>query len=160
MGIELKVIDGENYEAVLSLKVTKEQEKFILSKEEQEKRMDPVVSQLLYAAFCPGNHPLAIYKDDVMVGFMIYNFQKGKKCGWLNMMMIDENHQNQGIGKLAIQKFITLFYANHEPAPLVTNTEIDNVAAIKLYEHFGFKKSDHMAKYGMEVDNVLMVLEI
>jgi len=157
MSIDLKEVTYDNYEEVMQLKIPKEQVKFILTDEEIENQFNPITSQMLYGIYCPGSHPLAIYKDDVIVGFMIYNFQSGEKCGWLSSLIIDGKFQNLGIGKVAIQKFIEMFYEKHELVPLVTNTDKDNFLALKLYEGLGFRKCENMDDYDMDVDNVFLV---
>jgi len=54
--------------------------------------------------------------------------------------MIDEKHQNQGIGSVALEKFIQLFYAKHGELTLHTSAVVSNLSTIRLYEKFGFVK--------------------
>ena len=130
MNITFKPITTENYMACIDLKVTSEQEDFVASN----------VFSLAQAAYEPGLYPLGIYKDDVMVGFLLYDFDY-EMNGWtMSRFMIDEKHQNQRIGSVALEKFIRLFYAKHGLLTLHTSVVVTNVSTIRLYEKFGFVK--------------------
>lgn len=132
MEIRLLEINQANYQECIDLKVTKEQEKFVATN----------IFSLVQAAYEPELYPLGIYSKDKMVGFILYDFDQ-KLNGWsMSRFMIDEKYQNQGIGKLALQKFIELFINKYGGQVLYTSAEVDNPIAIRLYEEFGFKKEE------------------
>lgn len=56
--------------------------------------------------------------------------------------MIDVKYQNQGIGKLALKKFIEFFINKYGHIQLYTSAEVDNQIAIDLYERVGFQKRE------------------
>lgn len=80
MTIEMREINRSNYEECIALKVRKDQENFVASN----------IRSLVEAAYEPELHPLAIYDDHHMIGFVLYDFDEGIK-GWsMSRFMIGE----------------------------------------------------------------------
>lgn len=132
MNIEFKEIDRTNYNECIELKVSDEQKRFVASN----------MYSLVQAAYEPNLYPLGIYKDNKMVGFILYDFDD-ELNGWsMSRFMIGEKYQNQGIGKLVLQKFLELFVDKHGHLKLYTSAEVDNMVAINLYEKNGFEKRE------------------
>lgn len=130
MSIEFKVIDRTNYNQCIELKTSEEQKRFVA----------PNIFSLVQSAYEPNLYPLGIYKNNEMVGFILYDFDD-EINGWsMSRFMVDERFQNQGIGKEALKKFIEFFIEKYGHVQLHTSAEIDNTIAINLYESFGFKK--------------------
>jgi len=130
MNIEFKPITTENYIVCIDLKVAPEQDDFVA----------PNMYSLAQAAYEPELYPLGIYKDGVMVGFFLYDFDYDT-IGWsMSRFMIDYNYQNQGIGSVALGKFIQFFYKKHGQLTLHTSANVNNLSTIRLYEKFGFVK--------------------
>lgn len=130
MSIEFKVIDRTNYNQCIELKTSEEQKRFVA----------PNIFSLVQSAYEPNLYPLGIYKNNEMVGFILYDFDD-EINGWsMSRFMVDERFQNQGIGKEALKKFIEFFIEKYGHVQLYTSAEIDNTIAINLYESFGFKK--------------------
>lgn len=130
MSIEFKVIDRTNYNQCIELKTSEEQKRFVA----------PNIFSLVQSAYEPNLYPLGVYKNNEMVGFVLYDFDD-EVNGWsMSRFMIDERLQNQGIGKEALKKFIEFFIEKYGHVQLYTSAEIDNTIAINLYESFGFKK--------------------
>jgi len=132
MTIELRAITQANYMECLDLKVAKEQEDFVA----------PNMFSLAQAAYEPDTYVLAIYKADQMVGFILYRFNSQYLEWRMSRFMIDAAYQKQGIGKLALEKFVQLFYAKHGLLTLTTSASVDNLVAINLYESLGFKQGE------------------
>ena len=77
-----------------------------------------------------------------MVGFILYDFDD-ELNGWsMSRFMIDVNYQNQGIGKMALQKFIEFFKDKYGRIQLYTSAEVDNKIAIDLYSNLGFQEKE------------------
>ncbi|GAA0084695.1 GNAT family N-acetyltransferase [Clostridium sp. CTA-7] len=130
MNIEFRVIDRSNYNQCIELKISEEQKRFVASN----------IFSLVQSAYEPNLYPLGIYKNNEMVGFILYDFDD-EINGWsMSRFMIDEKFQNQGIGKVALQKFIEFFIEKYGHIKLYTSAEVDNTIAIDLYEKNGFKK--------------------
>ncbi|WPK13271.1 GNAT family N-acetyltransferase [Lysinibacillus louembei] len=96
--------------------------------------------------------PLAIYADEVMVGFLMYIYDTldhesfenevfyGKQSYFIWHMMIDKNYQGKGYGKLAFEKMLmdieTMPYGAAQYVTLFYHK--NNVVAKELYASFGF----------------------
>lgn len=130
MDIKFKQIDRTNYMACIKLNLKENQKKFVSTN----------IFSLVQAAYEPDLYPLAIYNDDTMVGFILYDFDEDLN-GWsMSRLMIDEKYQNHGIGNAVLKKFLEFFKAKYGALTLYTSAETDNTVAINLYEKFGFKK--------------------
>ncbi|MDK2562401.1 GNAT family N-acetyltransferase [Romboutsia sedimentorum] len=141
MNIEFRVIDKSNYNQCIKLKTSEEQKRFVATN----------IFSLVQSAYEPNFYPLGVYKNDKMVGFILYDFDD-EINGWsMSRFMIDEKFQNQGIGKVALNKFIKLFIEKYGHIKLYTSAEVDNTVAVNLYESMGFEKKE---VFEYEVDGV------
>ena len=130
MNIELRRIDRNNYNECIELKISEDQKRFVASN----------MYSLVQAAYEPNLYPLGIYKDNKMVGFILYDFDD-ELNGWsMSRFMIDKKYQNKGIGKVAVKKFLEFFVDKYGHQKLYTSAEVDNIIAINLYEKSGFEK--------------------
>ena len=133
MNIVLKKIDRTNYCDCINLKLNKEQEGFVA----------PNMFSLVQAAYEPNMYPLGIYKNNKMVGFILYDFDD-EINGWsMSRFMVDKNYQNQGIGSVALKKFLEFFKEKIGHNQLYTSAEINNLVATSLYEKMGFIKKEN-----------------
>ena len=71
MNIEFREIDRSNYNECIELKVSDEQKRFVASN----------MYSLVQAAYEPNLYPLGIYKDNDIVGFILYDFDD-ELNGW------------------------------------------------------------------------------
>ncbi len=141
MNIEFRVIDKSNYNQCIKLKISEEQKRFVATN----------IFSLVQSAYEPNLYPLGVYKNDKMVGFILYDFDD-EINGWsMSRFMIDEKFQNQGIGKAALNKFIKFFIEQYGHKKLYTSAEVDNTIAVNLYESMGFEKKE---VFEYEVDGV------
>ena len=132
MDISLRPIDRNNYNECISLHTGEGQERFVA----------PNICSLVQAAYEPDLYPLAIYRDETMVGFLLYDFD-WELGGWsMSRLMVDARYQKQGIGSLALERFLKLFFRKHGKVPLYTSAEVDNSAALALYEKAGFVRGE------------------
>ena len=130
MNINFREIDKTNYNTCIMLKVAEQQKDYVASNE----------FSLVQAAYEEDLYPLAIYDDDEIVGFLLYDYDQELE-GWsFSRFMIDINHQNKGYGTIALRKFLEFFHNKFPNEKIYTSVEIDNEIAIKLYEGFGFVK--------------------
>lgn len=132
MNINFREIDKSNYSTCISLKVGEHQTNYVASN----------AFSLVQAFYEEELYPLAIYNDDEMVGFLLYDYDE-ELGGWsFSRFMIDIKHQNRGIGSKALEKFLDFFHNKFPNQNLYTSVEIDNEIAIKLYEKYGFNKKN------------------
>lgn len=117
---------------------------------------------LVQAAYEPNLYPLGIYKDDIIVGFILYDFDDDIN-GWsMSRFMIDKKYQNQGIGKLVVRKFLDFFADKYGHKKLYTSAEVDNMIAINLYEKSGFEKREKFeyGASGVKYREMRMVIQL
>jgi diamine N-acetyltransferase len=81
----------------------------------------------------------AIYADETMVGFAMYEFCYEERLLYLCRFMIDARYQHNGYGRRALEllKEIAISDPNVDKIELSTNPK--NEYGIKVYERFGFK---------------------
>ena len=129
---------------------------------EQEVYVSSNLLSLVQTAYEDDFYSLGIYDNDVMVGFILYDFDLSIN-GWsMSRFMIDYNYQNKGIGERALKEFIKFFKNKYSNQNLYTSVEINNFVPLKLYEKFGFKK-DRYFEYesdGRTYKEVLMILTL
>lgn len=133
MNIYLKKIDKNNYKECINLKLTSEQERYISSN----------LLSLVQTAYEDDFYSLGVYNDDVMVGFILYDYDLSIG-GWsMSRFMIDYKYQNQGIGKEALKAFIKFFKNKYSNQNLYTSVEINNSIAFNLYKDLGFVEKEY-----------------
>ena len=174
--IQLKKVDWDNYEDVIKLHVTKEQEDFVADND----------ASLIHAflAMSEGEpvFAFAIYSDDTPVGFIqmgydddwsgeerkdwlesdVFKKWDGKKYYFIWRFMIDKEYQGRGYGKEALRKAIE--FLKTEPcgkAEYITlSYERTNEVARKLYFSFGFYEPTEFAPYYHDEDEISAILKL
>lgn len=90
--ISLRPIDAQNWYTCCHLELS----------EQQSSYMEPNAISLLQALYEPTLRPRAIYEDETMVGFLMYNTELEElDAWWIYRIMIDHAHQSKGIGRQA-----------------------------------------------------------
>ncbi|WP_042149948.1 GNAT family N-acetyltransferase [Paucisalibacillus sp. EB02] len=141
MQLEFKGIDKNNYEKCVELNVNKDQEDFVA----------PNWWSLLEEKYEDGEkHPLSIYDNGTMVGFIMYSFYPADDdypldSWWIERFMIDKEFQHKGYGKAALRKFLDYFRTLYGNIDLRITTVPENDVATKLYENLGFSKTGEIA---------------
>ncbi|MCS0670727.1 N-acetyltransferase [Cytobacillus firmus] len=127
--IEFKEIDRHNFFDVIDLRVAEEQKSFVA----------PNVFSLAQAKAFPECDCLAIYQDDVLVGFTMYCMDFDDKEYWIYRLMIDAKHQSKGYGKEAMEKLIERIKQDQDHRVIYLSFEPENSLAKQLYEKLGFE---------------------
>lgn len=128
MDMALAAIDRSNYQECIDLELFDHQRDFVA----------PNLFSLVQAAYEPDMHPLGIYLDGEMIGFILYDFDP-ELDGWsMSRFMIDRRRQGKGLGRQALKTFLEYFREKHGDVELHTSAETRNAPAIALYEAFGF----------------------
>ena len=132
MEINFREIDKSNYNTCVSLKVGEHQTNYVASN----------AFSLVQSFYEDELYPLGIYNCDEMIGFLLYDYDEELK-GWsFSRFMIDIKYQSKGFGSKTLEKFLDFFHNKFPNENLYTSAEVDNEAAIKLYEKYGFSKMD------------------
>ena len=116
--------------------------------------------QSLAEAFATRNEgnnalPLAVYNDDVLVGFVMIgkgtvgneeesNLIKENYSLW--RLMIDKQYQRQGLGKQTLDAAIALIrtFPFGEAKKVWLSYEPENIRARTIYQKYGFKENGEM----------------
>lgn len=130
--VELKAITKDNFEDVISLKVSEHQQAFVSS------TAHSLAQAYVYrdTAF-----PFAIYADDTLVGFIMLGFYEQKKQYTLWKFLIDNKYQNHGYGKEALKMGIEYLITTFGAKEIYVGVSSENDIAKQLYSSVGFKQT-------------------
>lgn len=134
LDVKLMKIVWDNFRDVIELKLEKEQEKHLPSN----------VYSIAESTLSPLFHPRAICVNDKVVGFTMYQFgevgESDEDDCTIWRFMIDRNHQNTGIGKIAMGMLLEEIEAHQRCKLVDIYYDPLNFAARKLYAIYGFKE--------------------
>lgn len=132
MSITLREITKENWVECIKLKLAPEQAGLVA----------PNVDSIAESKFEPHYVPRAIYREEKVVGFLMYCSEietEEKDLYWLFRFMVDVEYQNQGIGKAALELALNEISKNNCRKINILYSPKNFVAA-KLYASFGFQQ--------------------
>ncbi len=134
MNVELRPVTKSNFEAVISLEVSDEQQHYVASN----------LYSLAESKIFPECIPLAIYESNRLVGFLMYAFNLQDESYWVCRLMIDRYFQDHGYGKHAMQAVIKEIRKRPSCTNLKLSIEPGNQAAEHLYRSLGFVKTGEL----------------
>lgn len=130
--VNLREITRENYITCLRLKVKSEQESFVASN----------AISLAQSKYEPECIPLAIYDDEVMVGFTMYCVDTEVNTYYIYRLMIDEKYQSKGYGHESMKLLLKKIKADPNYNRIYIDCRPENIAAQRLYAELGFVPTD------------------
>ncbi|MFP4364693.1 MAG: GNAT family N-acetyltransferase [Spirochaetia bacterium] len=137
--ITIKELNKDNWYDCCELSLTPEQEEF----------MEPNAVSIAQTKYEPSLRAYAIYDDNTIVGFCMYNSEPEELDGyWIYRIMIDKEHQRKGIGKAATEAMIQEMAQIPGCNRIVVGYHHENLGAHNLYKRCGFK--DHGHRFGVE----------
>ncbi|MBK9926854.1 MAG: GNAT family N-acetyltransferase [Anaerolineales bacterium] len=91
-------------------------------------------------------HPFGIFDSKVPVGFLMYgyNFSYSKFHAFIFRLMVDENLQRKGYGRLGMEKVLDIFRADERIKAIGISYKPENEVARKLYASLGFIEPGEM----------------
>ncbi len=96
--VKIVELNAENWYDCCELEVSTEQEEY----------MEPNAISIVQSKFEPTLKPYAIYVEDKIVGFLMYNSVQEELDGyWVYRIMVDKEFQGKGIGKTATKLMIS-----------------------------------------------------
>ena len=131
MDVTLREITMENFRECIRLNIAEGQRSFVATN----------VSSLAEAKVDGVSHPLAIYADDQMVGFIMYDFEPEEDRGYISRLMVDARFQGHGYGRVAMVQVIDRFKDIPECREIQTSFAPANTAAETLYLSLGFERT-------------------
>lgn len=133
MSIRLVEITAKNFRECVKLSV-REDQKFVA----------PNVYSIAQSKVEPEWITQAVYADDLMVGFVMYEFNLEKKELYLCRFMIDQRYQHKGHGKATLDELKRLAMEKEGIERIHLSTNPKNANGIRIYEKFGFKDTGVM----------------
>jgi diamine N-acetyltransferase len=138
MSILLKEVTRDNFNECISLKTAEGQERFVA----------PNVRSIAESKVEPYLVPLAIYDDNMMVGFTLYGRDPEDGSYHIVRLMIDAKHQGKGYAKKAMRELIKQLGEMPECRQVFLSYVPDNQAAERLYLGLGFQKTGEVDEDG------------
>ncbi|MBS4537715.1 GNAT family N-acetyltransferase [Clostridium sp. D2Q-11] len=126
--ILFKEITKENFWDCISLEVTQEQVNFVTSN----------AVSIAQSKVQPECIPLAVYDEEVIIGFLMYCIDEDDGEYWIYRMMTDKNYQSKGYGKKALEELLRIIKEDKSHNKVFLGVHKQNTYAVKLYKSFGF----------------------
>lgn len=135
----IRAITDSNKQEVLNLKVAAQQRGFIES-----------VSQCLLEAEQDTRYvPLALYKENEIIGFSMYG--KFDEQIWLDRFLVDERFQQQGLGRYFFCVLVDYLTELYPKKPIYLSVFEQNKVAIRLYQKLGFGFTEEVDENGEKI---------
>ncbi|WP_461614961.1 GNAT family N-acetyltransferase [Clostridium sp. Marseille-QA1073] len=127
--IRLEKISKDNYRECLRLQVAEYQTKFVT----------PNSKSLAKAyVYYDDAIPLAVYYEDLMVGFILLRHYDEEKSYLIDQFMIDARYQGKGYGKQAMELVIEQIKSERKYPKIILCYIDGDEAAKRLYSGLGF----------------------
>ena len=136
MSVTLRDITGDNYFQVLELKITPEQE--------AAKFVSPVVRSLADAWFYREEgitYPKAIYADEDLVGFIMYELDTEEQQVFVWRFLIDQAFQGRGYGRQTIEAVVEMAKEQAQMTKVVADYVDGNEPMKKILLDLGFEET-------------------
>ena len=141
MDVTLREITNDKFIECIRLNVAEDQKDFVATN----------VFSLAEAKADGVSNPFAIYADDEMVGFIMYDFEPEESRGYITRLMLDARFQGNGYGRAAMRQVIDRFSQIPECKEIQTSYVPANAAAEHLYKDLDFRQT------GEEIDGETIV---
>ncbi|UZJ76819.1 GNAT family N-acetyltransferase [Fictibacillus sp. KU28468] len=146
--VKIVELNAENWYECCELEVSTEQKEY----------MEPNAISIAQSKFEPTLKPYAIYVEDKIVGFLMYNSVQEELDGyWVYRIMVDEEYQGKGIGKAATKLMISKMAKLPNAIKIVVGYHPENLGAHNLYSSLGF--IDNGDRFGKEMAVIKNVTE-
>lgn len=126
--IIFKEVNKENFWDCIELSVTQEQVDFVTSNAIS-------IAQSKVQTECI---PLAVYDNEIMIGFIMYCIDEDDSEYWIYRMMIDKQYQSKGYGKKTLEKLLEIIKQDKTHNKIFLGVHKESTFTIKLYESIGF----------------------
>lgn len=126
--VTLCVVSGDIRERCIALDVHEAQRAYVA----------PVAT---YLATCDEEGvwtPVAVCRDDEVVGFAMWGHDRDEDSHWVGGVLVDRAHQRQGIARRALELLIERLASDPACREVALSYDADNAAARSLYASLGF----------------------
>lgn len=151
MSVTLRDITGDNYFQVLELKISPEQE--------AAKFVSPVVRSLADAWFYREEgitYPKAIYADEDLVGFIMYELDTEEQQVFVWRFLIDQAFQGRGYGRQTIETVLAMAKEQAKITKVVADYVDGNEPMKKILLDLGFEETG----FNKEINEHIMVYQL
>lgn len=151
MSVTLRDITGDNYFQVLELKISPEQE--------AAKFVSPVVRSLADAWFYREegiSYPKAIYADEDLVGFIMYELDTEEQQVFVWRFLIDQAFQGKGYGRQTIEAVLAMAKEQAQMTKVVADYVDGNEPMKKILLDLGFEETG----FNKEINEHIMVYQL
>jgi diamine N-acetyltransferase len=139
MSLSFREITKENFRECIGLQVRDDQ-----------KYVAPNVYSIAQSKVEQKWITMAVYEDDAMVGFVMYELNYRDKELYLCRFMIGQQFQHLGYGKGTLEILRTIAMEDPGITQIGLSTSPQNKHGIRVYEKFGFKDTG-VLDHGEEV---------
>jgi diamine N-acetyltransferase len=130
--IELRKIDMSNFIDVIKLELSDQDKKMVASN----------MFSLAEAYADQISQPMAIYNNNQLVGFIMYDYNKEECKGYISRLMITSKDQGKGYGSFALNLVIDDLKKITDIKQIQISYHPDNEKARSSYKKVGFKETD------------------
>lgn len=130
MTVSLRPLTADNWREASQLQVAEDQQNYVA----------PNLYSIAESRFEPTCVLLAIYADEKMVGFLMYDAADY----YIVRFMIDARYQGKGYGRAAMLLLLDQFEQERAHLSASLSFVPGNTAAERLYERVGFRKTGEM----------------
>ena len=149
--ITFREITSDNYSQVLNLKITPAQE--------AAKFVSPVVRSLADAWFYREEgiaYPKAIYADEDLVGFIMYELDTEEQQVFIWRFLIDQRYQGKGYGRQTIEAVLAMAKEQAQMTKVVADYVDGNEPMKKILLDLGFEETG----FNKEINEHIMVYQL
>ncbi|TKI48120.1 GNAT family N-acetyltransferase [Lysinibacillus tabacifolii] len=144
--VRIVELNAENWYDCCELEVSPEQKKF----------MESNAISIAQSKFEPTLKPYAIYDNEKVVGFLMYNSVQEELDGyWIYRIMVDKTFQGNGIGKVATALMLSEMAKLPNAKKIIVGYHPKNLEAHHLYTSLGFM--DEGDRFGKEMAVIKIV---
>ena len=126
--VELRPVTSANWRACAALEVTHDQARYVA----------PITYYLCLCAYGDIWRPLAIVRDETVVGFCMWGIDDEDGSAWVGGLLVDVSQQRTGVARTAVRTLIDRFAGQPGCPGLALSYAPDNKAARTLYRSLGF----------------------
>ena len=93
--------------------------------------------------------------DYYVAGAVVGNINRkpNKVQGYIAMLDVEEDYRKRGLGKKMVELLMDIFKKSYRVNEISIETEVDNYAALGLYESFGFVRTKMYINYYFNANN-------
>jgi len=134
MTVTLREITMDNVIECIKLRVGEAQENYVASN----------VFSLAEAKADQVSNPFAIYADEQMVGFIMYDYNVEERRGYLSRLMVGARFQGNGYARAALAEVMDRLKGMPGIRDIQTSFHPENRAAEALYASFGLTRTGEL----------------